>query len=888
MSNDRKGGAFNASLIPDEQFILERPGINALLEKALGNLVVFVTAGEGYGKTHAVKSFLRGRDETIIWVSITERDNDPWHLWEHIAKSVGIHEPKTGKFLEEMGFPESHGQMTHYLSALYGTHTNKEKRIVVVDDCHLINNETVLKFVNRLLAFPLRKEPTILISRTEIKLDTISWLSKGLLSRISADDLRFTEEEIIEYFRLRDISLSRDESTKIFTDTEGWILAISLIAEEMQREGKKYCPSILERGSFRAMEEVLFASIPASLQRLLVVLSLFEQWPLEAAEKIAAAMPEKLPGTKEINEALKNLSSLICYDSYLHGFRIHRIFLDFLREKQHELSREEVKTACVIKAQWCMENRLYREAAINYTAAADYQGLMRAIYSYPRLISPSSAYPLLEIIDRLLTDDERNEDDKNFLFLRHVTRAGILLNMGHFDECRAALEASVEYYEALPQNGNSATCTTRSWILSACYNTLGALSLYTRRINRDFCRSVEYFRQGNNYYKQYPHSVQGPMSKVSIGSYVNIIGHPPAPGEFEENIDILAQCILYASDSIGGYLWGADRLCRAEFSFFMGDMNTAEQQAREAVFKAREKGQYEVESRGLFFLLRIHLCNGDAALCRETLEQMEAQLGLRDYINRYVIYDIMAGWFYAHIGETDRTASWLRNKYEESDLNFAYSNFETMVKVKILFAEKHYGQALKFLERKDVREGPGSFHLGMLEICVLKAAIQIRMGDEQAALNTLETVYEMAACNFQNGCNASEQALFNMPFIELGEDMRVLADAALNNETSFFQKTAARHWLQAIWNKASVYRKKLGTVKEGFQSDYGGGEQTLLTSQEIAILTGISRGFTREKVAEDNSLSVNTVKNIIKTIYQKLNASNRADAIRIAGKAGIL
>ncbi|MCL2472145.1 MAG: helix-turn-helix transcriptional regulator, partial [Treponema sp.] len=61
-----------------------------------------------------------------------------------------------------------------------------------------------------------------------------------------------------------------------------------------------------------------------------------------------------------------------------------------------------------------------------------------------------------------------------------------------------------------------------------------------------------------------------------------------------------------------------------------------------------------------------------------------------------------------------------------------------------------------------------------------------------------------------------------------------------------------------------------------------------LSSQELSVLAGISRGMTREEIAKDLSTSINTVKNILKTVYEKLGAYNKADAIRIASGTGLL
>jgi len=862
-------------LLSDEQFILERPRIHALLEKTAQNSVVFVTAGGGYGKTYAVNSFLRQKNKIAVWLSLTERDNDPLHFWETVIKAVSFHNPVTGKELEEIGFPESLNQINRCFSVLAARVQDGKRFAIVADNFHLINEKTIFEFANAFLASPFPKETIFLISLREPELNTMTLLSKGLLSRITVDDLRFNEEEIAAYFRLRNVSLSREEAKRIFTDTEGWILAISLIAEEMKSRAEKYSCALLHEGSIRSMIDTLFASVPVSYRRFLVTISFFDQWPLEVMSKISESLREALPPMEEQIVYLNRLSALYRYDVYLHGYRIHTLFLDYLREKQGEISRQEMKDACSINAQWCMENRLLTDAAINYGIAGDYQGILKAIYSSPRVLSCPAASSFLEILDGILDSDERDESDKNFIFLRYITRAGLLLNMGRYDESRKTLEKGIREFESSP------LCLFSSWILSSCYNTLGILTLFAYRNTRDLGQTHHYFMRGNHYYMRSPYVVSGPASKTSTGSYANLIGHPPREGEFDNFINTITLSIPHASNSLGGYLSGADSLCRAEFAFFKGELNAAEQHAREAVFKAREKGQYEIESKSLFYLLRVYLCTGNISASRESWAQMEAMLEMPDYINRYVIYDIMSGWMYAHSGATERVAPWLRNELAESNLNLYYQNYETMVKSKVLFAEKRYADTLKYLERKEIWEGLGSFHLGVLEISVLQMAARSRMDNEAGAIKTLEAAYRMAILPSAACSDCPE--VFEMPFIELGEDMRLLAGTALASP----HVKIPRPWLETIRSKASAYAKKLGKAAEQYRDDQEE-EVPFLTTQELTILKGISQGFTREEIADEESLSVSTVKNIIKIIYEKLGAINRADAIRIATGMGLL
>jgi LuxR family maltose regulon positive regulatory protein len=346
------------------------------------------------------------------------------------------------------------------------------------------------------------------------------------------------------------------------------------------------------------------------------------------------------------------------------------------------------------------------------------------------------------------------------------------------------------------------------------------------------------------------------------------------PNEYETAIRTFHQCIPHASNSLNGYLSGLDSLSWAEVTYFRGDLAAAEQHAWEAIFQAREKGQYETENRGLFYLLRIYLHGGNIKAMRDTLKQMENQLDIPDFVNRHTVHDIMTGWFYAHIGESEKVAPWIKNRsYEKSEFNALFNTFEVMVRMKYFYTEKQYRETLVVIEQRPATGGLASFLLGSLELAVLEAAVRNRLEDTAGALKALETAYETGISNS-----------FDMPFIEMGEDMRLLAGAALADPAC----TIPRQWLESIRSRASAYGKMLYLAAESFRKKGEQESAPYLTRHEKTVLAGLSRGYSREEIAEDVNLSVSAVKSAIKNLYSKLGALNRADAIRIATRYGIL
>jgi LuxR family maltose regulon positive regulatory protein len=201
-----------------------------------------------------------------------------------------------------------------------------------------------------------------------------------------------------------------------------------------------------------------------------------------------------------------------------------------------------------------------------------------------------------------------------------------------------------------------------------------------------------------------------------------------------------------------------------------------------------------------------------------------------------------------------------------------------VVKAKYHFAEKHYPAALAVLKHRENKYGIWAFVMGKIVILVQEAVCHYQLHNKKEAYRSLEEAYNLAQPN----------GLF-MPFTELGKDMRALVSAALRDRAT----AIPRDRLEKIRNNAYAYAKKLFAVTEqynppGHKSIAAGSLADSLSPRELDVLTGLSQGLTREEIAEASNISLNTVKSVIRSVYNKLGALNRADAVRIATASGLL
>ncbi|MDR1429755.1 MAG: LuxR C-terminal-related transcriptional regulator, partial [Spirochaetaceae bacterium] len=224
-----------------------------------------------------------------------------------------------------------------------------------------------------------------------------------------------------------------------------------------------------------------------------------------------------------------------------------------------------------------------------------------------------------------------------------------------------------------------------------------------------------------------------------------------------------------------------------------------------------------------------------------------------------------------------KVGHWLKNDFDDNDINSAFHILELLVRAKYLFASGHYNDIFAIIARKEYKPGQGHFLIEVLEMTCLEAASRRRTGDRPGALRCLEKAWEAAASN-----------ALTMPFIEMGDDMRLLVSDAINGDN----RVIPRDWLESIRSRASAYGKRLAAAAAPYRQDAenrdGGAAAVYLTRRERKILTLLSQGFTRDEIARETDRPEGSIKNSIHTIYHKLRALNRADAIRIATKMGLL
>jgi LuxR family maltose regulon positive regulatory protein len=372
-----------------------------------------------------------------------------------------------------------------------------------------------------------------------------------------------------------------------------------------------------------------------------------------------------------------------------------------------------------------------------------------------------------------------------------------------------------------------------------------------------------YFEKMREYYDKDPHETSGPATKQPVGAYALLIGTNRA-GAPEEYIEALTRAIPHSSHVLKGNLYGLDDLARGELLFYQRNMNGAEQYINLALDKARLKGQYDIQSRSLQYLMLIAFSRGEINTANNILQQAEALLEVKEYVIRYEAYDIIRSHYYLVLGQPEQVPDWLKSDFAEYAHPAFLESHANRVRAQYRYLTRKYGTLLAFLKKV---QDSHILLLGEIVFKVLEALSLYHLKRREEAIFALTEAYSLAAPNN-----------IVVPFTQHSKDMRTLTSAALKDDKC----TIPKAWLEDINRKASALAKRLTHMISENKAANGDEDKIILTNRETQILNDLSQGLSRTEIAASQNISVNTVKMVINTIYDKLCATSVHDALRIA------
>jgi len=839
-----------------ENHYMPRPRINRIFEKATHCKLVYVIAGAGYGKTRSVRHYIEQQPGAVVrWMQLTESDNIGSHYWENLTHTVSFDNPDLADRLREFGFPETSARFNRFAEILKGSEHRSFKTFLVLDDFHLIHSEQALAFAQRCAYLQIPGACVIIISRKEPEINIVSLLSKEQVHIITEDELRFTDSEISDYLKRLDVPFSVNDLPKLIDATKGWVLAIQLLALSLKRlpAGFDFAIDTMKQNIFKLMEIEAFNDFPEDIKKSMVKQSLISNLPIAILQKLFddAALLNQLP----------RLASFVWYDSLTGEYRANPIYWEFLKSRQFILSEDEKQDTYRQAAKWCSQNNFNLDAVYYFAKLRDFEKVVEILLSYPFKLPYDTCEYFLGVFEDLDLDNEKR-GDINVLMLKYLFAPLLLMGMGRYEEAEKLNADVIREWE----NSNEPISNT---LIYTAYSNLAYINVYTCTETHKY-NFLKYLKKSIEYFKKStipPVEISCSFAVADVRSFACLIGESADLPELDEFEKAVNQTASYIAETSHLMYYGYEDLLSCEIAFLKNRIDIAKNHAYGAILKAREKNQFSIEMMADSYLLRISLYEGNYSITKEILKKMQNHLNNLCFWNRQLLYDLFTGFFYAQIGLPQMAPSWLYADEKDATAELHVPARELIVRVKSYISLKKYAQALVILSNSYPREPKERFLLGELALSLLTAAARIKTGDTPGALKDFEKAYSL-----------SFGGEFEMPFIELGKNLHPLVVEALK-QTNF---GIPHEWLKTIDRKASIYAKKAAVITNLVNESNKIKDTVQLSEREREVLNDLYHGLSRDEIASNRYLSINTVKKILQSIFIKLDANNNVDAVRIA------
>jgi LuxR family transcriptional regulator, maltose regulon positive regulatory protein len=384
---------------------VRRPQIDKLIAKGARGPLTTVTGPAGSGKTMAIALWAAARSDpaTLVWVTLDDYDNRPKVFWSYVVaalRQAGITVPRVSPAAGRG--PADHDFLLRLASMLAA---QNPPVVVVLDDLHLVTEQDTLDGLAYMLRNATPGLHLVVSSRMDPLLPLHRYRLAGELTEVRADDLAFSVPESALLMARQGITLCADGLERIVGRTEGWaagvrLAAISLEGHPDPDQFVKEFDSEESAVTSYLVDEVLNAQ-PASTREFLLRTSILNRVCAGIARELNDDEPaaDMLPALAQANAFVRPIG---------HGwYRYHSLFAAVLRLKLRRECPGQVPELNRRAARWYQLNGSLSEAVLHAGESGDWPFAARIAVdelAIGQLIEPRGNRSLAERFQRMPAD----------------------------------------------------------------------------------------------------------------------------------------------------------------------------------------------------------------------------------------------------------------------------------------------------------------------------------------------------------------------------------------------------------------------------------------------------------------------------------------------------
>ena len=832
------------------QHILHRPRLSSLIHEGLKHPLLVMLAAPGYGKTQAMADYAATCDAEVLWLHLNSIDNLPDRFWTRLMRMLKTRYPELSERFRELTFPDTLFAFAVF-SQIIEEHICGEQEVIwVFDDYGIINNQQIKNFIRTLVEANFERFHIVLLSNELNNMESIAFMTTRR-ALLLADELRFNKSEIRELYRLHSIQLNGNELDAVARYTEGWPMPLCLLAAQhdqlsaLTHGDEGLTPRVISY----LFEERFFSTYPLIQQKLMLKLSLMDSFTKTFAVDLYEGQAVEL-------EPFEKHAFLI-NEPTSERFYLHHLYRTFLQEKTYLLTQEDERAFWQKAAEYYMASGDVLEAIPSYFKSGDkinmLEAIKRTVFVQSAMTDKAAAY-FLTYLD-LLTPEELK-----LYPIADCIRAVVYTFTYQLDKAESLVTDLEERLSQSETAGDHA-------LLGEIFITHGLIRMMRARddFGQYYKKAAAYLPNGTAY-----HNPGG----MKIFDHFSFFMPDNSTGA-KERVELAVQeGVPWMAQVMGGSMRGMPQLFSSEVAYLSNHMEEAKGHAYRAIYDAEAHAQHDLACNAYGALARIGLIQGDFQEISNNIQNIVSysQKYEIDVINE--IRDTSLAWYYIKMRDYNRVpkSAIMLDRAEGAVISYgrihiAYADY--------LICMGEYAKMVGMLEH--LKELVPFQAITQESIClyIMLAVGYNSLGNDESAMEALWVAYGM--------CYNNELITL---FMEADKYMLALIAAARQQQKYPFEPD----WLDLIERETAAYIKRADAARAAYrrQNPVKSVKNNPLSRRELAVLQSVARGLTREEIALEQYISMNTVKSTITSIFNKLGANNKADAVSIAMTKGYI
>jgi LuxR family transcriptional regulator, maltose regulon positive regulatory protein len=869
-------------------YLIIRKRLLDALDLGVAGPLVVLSAPAGAGKTILAGSWVQTRcaQRPVAWLSFDADDNDASRLAADLLsalRSAGV--IRRGGALDRLAAPFG-ARSDSFLAALVnGLAKLHSDFVLVLDDVHELTSPQATRMIDFLVRHAPAQCRLMLIGRTDPPIPIERLRVNGGLTELRVGDLAFDRDEAGALYRQLGLDLAEAEIDLLWQRTEGWAAALRLAGLSVQGhpEPRRFIEEFA--GTDTAMADYLvsevLAHVPAELRAFMLRTCLVDSVNPELADALTG-----LEAAALTLAALERSGAPVQRTGADGWYRYHPLFGELLRAHLHHSHPDELPLLHRRAARWYAEHGEVRHAIGHALAGEDWHeagGLIEDNWLELFIAGASAAVrnPMAKLPVDVIAEHPRLA----------VAFAGSRLEDGDLE--------NAELYLALARHAGKERHQGGQFELA-----LAAVELLRARLRGDVSAAERHGEELTGFARTpaYDRWIRLRSFALSnLGATLLWAGHPrEAANKLSEGLALAgeAQCDHIVFDCLAQL---------AIVELFAGRLTDADDSASKAIELSERFGWDDGSAPACAFLAaagvaywRGELQRAEGLVSRavgaaDTAElpvrlssrvaqaltlaaagpRSAARAALKLDAVRAAIADRVEAPPYLHVALEDAEAHVM---LESGDLRGARriltdarsrmpDNPVLAVREAELELRTGHPELVRTLVATAVEQEPSgspetTVHpMTRLEACLLQALAEHIGGEHQPAAQMLERALAMA-----------EQGGACGPFVSSGREMRDLLERHAESGT------AHPALLEAL----------LDGVDDGSREQAEPMLTEPLTERELRILRYLPTMLTNAEIGAETFVSLNTVKTHLRSIYRKLGARNRADAVERARTLSLL